>query len=209
MLIAGGAVLVLLIVLLITALRSSPPEETDLAPVAAPALQPAPEPAAAPAAVIPPAPPAGPAPVAAPFPAPPAPMATPAPPPRRGIEPVVTRVIRAPHMGFAEAPPVEPPELANEPDPRRRAMLKKMHKLTMAKMRVDNFTRRHRLLDQSLAEAKASGTWTDNKMKRAEQDLKQLEHTIKVTGSDVQQLKDALDREIVNEPQRVGDLPPR
>ncbi len=202
LLIGSGAVLVLLIVLLLVSLGGSEPEEPDLQPLPDPAPRvatPAPAAPERPAPVLPA--------VVKPRPVSPAPAPAPLPPPprrevaRAAVEAPVA--VRAPNEGFASAPAAEPPELADEPDPQRRAVLKKMHSMAMARLQVDNFRRRYQLLEQSLAAARASGTWTNEKMDRAELDLQQLKGTIRASEQRFEQLKSAMDRELGSE----TDLP--
>jgi hypothetical protein len=205
-LIGGGAMLVLLTVLLLVSLRQpAEQEETEpgsrTPPVPAPARE---VPTVQPGAVTP-------APVAVAPPAPAAKENKPAPPlavpeliqerrpPLELREPPSRELVRvspAPSVSRLVAPMSEPPELENEPDPKRREMLRRMHHLAEAKMRQGVFSRRANMLEQSLAEAQASGTWSEAKIKQAEKDLKQLDSTLKAAGTRVDELKRLVDEEI-------------
>lgn len=207
-LIGGGALLVLLTVLLLVSL-GDPAEQEEAEPSAMP-------PPAAPTELAQPVGGSGtitaPAPAVPPRPAPSPPAPSPAPPavapappplqldlPNLSAQPVAREVIElspAAKVSPLLAPSAEPLELDNEPDPKRREMLRKMHKLAEAKMRQGVFTRRARLLEQSMAEGQASGTWTRDKVNEAQVDLKQLLEAVKDTNAKVDELKAAVDQEV-------------
>ena len=207
LLIGSGALLVLLTVLLLVSLRgpaeqdetepmTTPPpagfqipaqpveESTSTTPSPPPSLQPAPA-------------------VRASSPAPPM-MAPAPPPPDQSVPslspfPVAREIVRlspGPNVSPLLAPAAEPLELQNEPDPRRREMLRRMHKLAVAKMRQGVFTRRAQLLEQSMAEGQASGTWTKEKVDQAKADLVQLEQSINASTANVEKFKAEVDQEI-------------
>ena len=203
LLIAGGAVLVLLTVLLLVSLRepvepaeveteaepAAKPEEVKAATPAPPSLRPtAPAISTSPAPTKPPV--SRPVPVAA-APDQGGPVISP-----RAAASEVIKVRQIPHAGHVTAPAAEPPGIENEPDPQRREVLRRMHKLAVAKMRQGVFSRRAQMLEQSLAEARASGTWPKDKITRAAQDLKQLEENIKASNAEVDELKKKVDEEL-------------
>lgn len=203
-LIGGGAMLVLLTVLLLVSLRQ-PAEQEETGPE----IRTPPAPAMALPEVRPGA--VTPAPVAVAPPAPAAKENKPAPPvavpefvperrpPLELREPPSRELVRvspAPSVSHLVAPMAEPIELENEPDPKRREVLRRMHHLAEAKMRQGVFSRRAAMLEQSLAEAQASGTWSEAKIKQAEKDLKQLDQTLKVAGTRVDELTRLVDEEI-------------
>ncbi len=207
-LIGSGALLVLLIVLLLFSLKITPVEETELEPAAPARVSPQPSaPRPHPAVLASPDPGVGSetAEIRAPPRPPVKPEILPEPPPA-GEAP---RAYPAPNIGHVAAPAAEPPNIDNEPDPKRRAVLRKMHELAMSTLRVDNFKRRIQLLEQSLAEAKASNTWTNKKVDRAEQDLKQLEHTIKAANEERAKLKKEMDSDLGGETLPSTGSPPR
>ena len=205
-LIGGGAVLVLLTVLLLISLRQ-PVEPEEVEAAAEPAVEPpgsaASAPRLRPPAQATPAMSSNAPPAASPVSPRPAPRPVAAAPDQGGAvssprEPhgEVIKVREIPHVSHVTAPAAEPSGLEDEPDPQRRKVLRRMHKLAVAKMRQGVFTRRAQMLEQAMAEGKASGTWSKEEVRRAEQDLKQLEENIKASGADVEEMKKKVDEEI-------------
>ncbi len=82
---------------------------------------------------------------------------------------------KAPSRIQADAPPVIPSEIQNERDPARKAQLMKMHRLAMARVKVSQLRRRQRLLRSTVSRAHQDGSLSPEKLKRAQQNLRDLD----------------------------------
>lgn len=106
-----------------------------------------------------------------------APAARPDAAPRASNAGLTPRVAskQIPGRVLADAPPVIPSEIQKERDPARKAQLMKMHKLAMARVKVSQLRRRQRLLRSTLSRASQDGSLSPQRLKRAQQDLRDLD----------------------------------
>lgn len=93
-----------------------------------------------------------------------------------------------PNVVRIQAPPFSPKEIENEKDAVHQAQLKKMHKLATTRFRVSMLRHREQLLRTSLEKAKTDGSWTKEKLKQAEQDLKDLQVGINAAEKELDRL---------------------
>jgi hypothetical protein len=77
-----------------------------------------------------------------------------------------------------EAPPVIPPEVANERDPAKKAELLRMHRLTTARVRASMLRRRQDLLTRSIEDARKGGSWSAGKLRDAEKQLTEISNAV-------------------------------
>ncbi|MCC6746215.1 MAG: hypothetical protein IT371_01065 [Deltaproteobacteria bacterium] len=91
-------------------------------------------------------------------------------------DPATDAAARAPALPSLRppAPAAVPSEIAQETDPAKRAQLLKMHERATAQIRLSVLRRRTRLLDETLARARASGQSSPEQLRRLEGELLQL-----------------------------------
>jgi hypothetical protein len=88
-----------------------------------------------------------------------------------------------------QAPPAVPTEVLEERDPARRAQLMNMHRLATARVRASRLRRRENLLRTSIERAKQDGSWSAEKLRRAEEDLKEVSGGVVEAEKDLERVR--------------------
>lgn len=106
-------------------------------------------------------------------------------------EPVKVQPIPSTWHGLA--PPADPPELAEEKDPARRARLKAMHDLAMARVKVRAIRHREQLLHETIEDARTRGIWSEDKLRESLLEQRALRQSLKAAESEVVKLGEQLE----------------